>query len=153
MVEVRFSVRSPLPPAAVLQAATDFSPHRPELWPNIDPKVYRVISLAATTAEAIEGSKVLGGIWAHERYDWSEPSVVRAVVQDSNIYKPGSTRELRAVPTGDGGSLVEGRIVRDVKDPKGHLIALMLRLQGRKHLTGSLQKTLAIVEREASVAG
>jgi len=73
------------------------------------------------------------------------------VVQDSNIYKPGSTWELKAAPTCDGRSIVEGKIVRDVKGLKGHLIGLMLRVQGKKHLTESLRKTLAIVE--PSVAG
>jgi hypothetical protein len=91
MVEIRFSAKSTASSERVLAAATDFSERRPQLWPNLDPKVYKVFEVGEHTAEAMEGSPVLGGIWARERYDWSTPGVVRAEVQDSNVFGPGSS--------------------------------------------------------------
>ena len=64
MAKVRFTIECNLPAATVLAVATNFSAIRPRYWPNIDPKVYRVHSTSATSAEVTEGSAMFGGIWA-----------------------------------------------------------------------------------------
>jgi hypothetical protein len=67
MAKVRFSIDSYLPAQTVLAIATDFSENRPHYWPNIDPKVYKVHTRSATSAEVTEGSAIFGGIWARAR--------------------------------------------------------------------------------------
>jgi polyketide cyclase/dehydrase/lipid transport protein len=149
MASFEFAVDSSLPAAAVLDAATDFSERRPHLWPNIDPRVYRVHSLAPGRAEVTEGSAALGGVWARESYDWSRPGIVRATVQESNIFHPGGTWELRATAQPGGGCRVEVSIHRQARGARGRLVGAMMTLGGRRIHTRLLEKTLAIVAGEA----
>ena len=107
MVEVRFEVETPLSPQQVRDAATDFSERRPQIWSGIDPTRFTVHALGDTTAEVTEGGREFGGIWARERYDWSDPHLVVARVLDSNIFRSGSRWELRVRPVLAGGSRVE----------------------------------------------
>jgi len=146
MVEVRFEVETPLPPERVLSAATDFSERRPEIWSGIDPKLYRVHALGEDTAEVMEGGREFGGIWARERYDWSNPGMVTARVMDSNVFGSDSRWELRVRPTPTGGSRVEWTSSRQPNSFKGRLVVLALRIAGRRHLRGYLQKTLSRLE-------
>jgi hypothetical protein len=145
MVTIRFRAKSEISPQGILAAATDFTDRRPEVWPNLDPKVYRVIEVGEHTAEAMEGSPMLGGIWARERYDWSTPGLVRAEVQESNVFRPGSSWELRVVPDGTSGSVVEWTSRRIPKGLRGRVLAFMLRLVGKKALSKSFGRTLASI--------
>jgi hypothetical protein len=151
MVEVRVEADSRLQPEAILRAATDFSDRRPDLWPSIDRQVYRVEEVGENTARAIEGEPTMGGLWALEAYDWSEPGRVRAEVQDSNVFAPGSSWELRVTPNEEGGSHIEW-ISRRRGKGKGKLLTLMLRLIGEKEMSRRLRQTLDILERDASTA-
>jgi hypothetical protein len=147
VVEIRFTEDTPVAPESVVAAATDFSARRPELWPNIDPGAFAVHAVGDSWAEATEGSAVLGGISARERYDWSTPGTIRAEVRASNVFKLGSSWELHVRPAGaGGGSSVEWVSRREVHGLKGQLLGLMLRLAGRRTLSGSLRRTLALIE-------
>jgi hypothetical protein len=42
VARVEFTVESDLPPERVLAAATDFSERRPDLWPNLSRRFYKV---------------------------------------------------------------------------------------------------------------
>jgi Polyketide cyclase / dehydrase and lipid transport len=150
MVEIRFEVDTPLSPQQVRAAATDFSERRPQIWSGIDPKRFTVHTLGHTTAEVTEGSREFGGIWARERYDWSDPDLVVARVLDSNIFGPGSRWELRVRPTPAGGSRVEWTSVRQPSSLKGRLVVLILRVAGRQHLRGYLLKTLSKLEHQTA---
>jgi Polyketide cyclase / dehydrase and lipid transport len=146
MVEVRFEVETPLPPERVLAAATDFSKRRPEIWSGIDPKQYRVHAVGESTAEVTEGGREFGGIWARERYDWSDPGVVTARAIDSNVFGPESVWELRVWPIPAGGSRVAWTSRRRPNSLKGRLVVLALRIAGRRHLRDYLQNTLSRLE-------
>jgi hypothetical protein len=148
MVQIRFEIETPLSPETVLATATDFSERRPEIWSDIDPAKYRVHASGAHSADVTEGGKSFGGIWARERYDWSTPGTVTAEVQDSNIFRSGSRWELRVRPAADGGSRIEWTSIRRPNSLKGLIVVLMLRLGGRRYLSGYLRKTLARLERE-----
>lgn len=146
MVEVRFEVETPLSPERVLSAATDFSERRPEIWSGIDPKSYRVHALGESSAEVTEGSREFGGIWARERYDWSDSDIVIARVQDSNIFSSDSRWELRVLPMPGGGSRVEWTSFRQPNSLRGRFVVLALRIAGRRHLRAYLLKTLSRLE-------
>jgi hypothetical protein len=142
---LRFASRwtRPCPPQQVRAAATDFSERRPQIWSGIDPKRFTVHALGDTTAEATEGGREFGGIWAREQYDWSDPHLVVARVLDSNIFGPDSRWELRARPGPAGGSRVEWTSLRQPSSLKGRLLVLILRVAGRPLLRGYLRKTLS----------
>jgi hypothetical protein len=148
MANLRFSINSDLPAKTVLAVATDFSENRPRYWPSIDPKVYKVHSKSATSADVTEGSAVFGGIWAREAYEWSEPDSVRATVQESNAFEPGGTWQLCATPRPEGGCHIEVLNHRQARGFKGRVIGTMLTLVGSKVLPKQLRQTLDIVAQE-----
>jgi hypothetical protein len=144
MATIRFEVESPLEPEAVLEALTDFSERRPELWPAIDPKVYRVHEESVSSALVTEGTAVMGGIWATELYEWDGSETVRATIHESNFWHPGGTWELTAAPRAGGGSVL--RVTRDrrAKNAKARVLELMMRLVGARVLARELLKAPAV---------
>ncbi|HEY8951262.1 MAG TPA: SRPBCC family protein [Candidatus Dormibacteraeota bacterium] len=152
MAKIHFSIDSDLTAETVLAVAGDFSDRRPHYWTSIDPEIYRVHARTATSAEVTEGSAIMGGIWAREAYDISEPDTVRARVQDSNVFQPGGVWELRATPRPEGGCHIEVLNHRQARGFKGHILGAMMTLMGGKLLPKSLQQTLEIVGKEAGVA-
>jgi hypothetical protein len=70
---------------------------------------------------------------------------VRAEVQDSNVFRAGSSWELRVDPKSGGGSRITWT-TRRIGKGKGRVIAFMLRLAGRKALEQRLRQTLSVLE-------
>ncbi|MGH2749463.1 MAG: hypothetical protein ACRDK3_01085 [Actinomycetota bacterium] len=141
---IQFEVESRLEPDAVLEALTDFSERRAELWPAIDPKVYRVHEQTDSSALVTEGTDVLGGIWATELYQWNGSGTVRATVQESNFWHPGGTWELTAAPRNGGGSILTVTRDRRAKNAKARLFELMMRIVGARVLAKELLKAPAV---------
>ena len=75
MTELRFTIEAPVAPEIVLGALLDFTDRRPDLWPELDPEVYRVERVEGTTALVREGQRT-PRLWALEEYDWSVPGTV-----------------------------------------------------------------------------
>ena len=73
MATIRYSADGAISPERFIAALTDFSDRRPELWPNLDTRFFKLHERGETWAEVTEGTDVLGGVWARERYDWSDP--------------------------------------------------------------------------------
>jgi len=144
MARIAFEVDSPLPPETVLAHLTDFGDRRPDLWPAIDPRTYLVHAVGDGWADVTEGSDVLGGIWARERYDWPEPGIVTATLQDSNFWRPGGTWEMRATSGPAGGSRVN--VVRDrrASRPRAALLEAVLTVVGRQLLARELRRAPAL---------
>lgn len=149
MAKLSYGTDSNTQPEPILRAAVDFTERRPEYWPNISRRFYRVHQLGDCWAEVTEGSDVMGGIWARERYDWSQSGVVRATVQESNIYKSGGVWEMRTRSKEGGGTRIDVLNHRQAKGIKGHVIGAMLQLSGGKMLAKSLAHTVAHVELDA----
>jgi len=144
MAKIRFEVESPLAPEAVLGALTDFSDRRPRLWPAIDPNLYRVHEVTASSALVTEGTDVFGGLWAKELYEWTGSGTVRATIQESNYWHSGGTWELTASPHDGGGSIL--RVVRNrrAKNAKARAFEGMMRLVGARILARELLKAPAV---------
>jgi hypothetical protein len=150
MATIRFEVESPFGPEAVVEALTDFSARRPELWPAIDPKVYRVHDASVSSALVTEGTAVMGGIWATELYEWNGSGTVRATIQESNFWHPGGTWELTAAPRDGGGSVLKVTRDRRAKNAKARVFELMMRLVGARVLAKELLKAPAVTGQKAS---
>jgi hypothetical protein len=152
MARVSGEVTSSTPPDVILGALTDFSPRRPELWPNLSSKLYQVHSVGQTEAEVTEGTAVLGGVWERTRYDWSEPGVVLIEVEDSNAFAPGSWWRYQVEPVGSG-SRVRFQFDRRPKNLKGRIVRALLALGGKRMFTRSLEETLRRLGAPAAVTG
>lgn len=144
MATIRFEVESPLEPGAVLEALTDFSERRPQLWPAIDPKVYRVHEVSPASALVTEGTDFMGGIWATELYAWNGSGTVRATIRESNFWHPGGKWELTAAPRAGGGSILKVTRDRRAKNAKARLFESMMRIVGARVLAKELLKAPAV---------
>lgn len=132
MARVRFRLTTPLPPAAVLEALTDFSDHRAERWPNIDRKHYQLHDQGPGWAEVTEGSSVAGGVWERERYEWaSTEGTVSISTLDSNTWGPGSGWQYRLTAAPGGGTEIHVTVERHGIGGKGKVIELLVGLSGR----------------------
>jgi polyketide cyclase/dehydrase/lipid transport protein len=137
-------INSPLSAERVLEAAHDFSGRRPDIWPNVAREYFEVHDLRDTTADVTEGTKS-GPIFGWERcdYDWSQPGVVTATVTDSNVYRPGSSWEVRATPNGDG-SRVEMTWLREFTDrPMARFLSVVYRTLGPRLFAHDMRRMLA----------
>lgn len=115
---------TPVAAERVLEAARDFSDRRAELWPDVHVEHLRVHGTSERSADVTEGNPwPIGYVWERLRYDWSEPGSVKGLVTDSNLFKPGSTWEIKVTPIPAGGSRVEVIAVRHLRGLKGWLLA------------------------------
>lgn len=128
---------------------TDFSEHRPEIWLNLDAKYYRLLERGDTWAEVIEGTDVLGGIWARERYDWSEPGRVTLTLLESPDFRPGTVIDYRVSERPSGGCHVAVDFQRIAASPRGRLVGGVVQLTGVGRFGRDLRETLARLARLA----
>ena len=82
MAKIHYEADGAVAADRFIAALTDFGPRRPELWPGLDAKFYELHELGDTWADVTEGTDIFGGVWARERYDWSEPGVVRLTLRN-----------------------------------------------------------------------
>jgi len=133
-----------------IAALTDFSEHRPELWPNLDVKYYRLHELGDTWAEVTEGTDVLGGVWARERYDWSEPGLVRLRLVEAADFRPGTLVEYRVTARPDGGCHVVVDFQRIATSLRGRFVGVVVQLTGPRRFGADLRETLERLARSPS---
>lgn len=117
------------PPEKVMGAMVDFSERRPEIWPNLTARLYRVHELGPRTADVTEGTALPGmDIWERVTYDWTD-SVVRGVITDGRIFEPGGTFEFRVEPHG-AGSRISNDYDRRSKTVLGRFLGALLHVSG-----------------------
>lgn len=143
------------PPGTVLEAARDFSERRADLWPDVHVEHLEVHDRGETWADVTEGNPwPIGFVWERLRYDWSRPGSVQATVIDSNIFKPGSTWELRATSSSGGGSRVEVIAVRHLRGLRGRILAPVFPLGlARRTVADHVRHFLSEVEGASRRAG
>ena len=153
MPTVRVVDTTSVAPERVLEAARDFSERRAEMWPDVYVEHLQVHETGDTFAEVTEGNPwPIGYVWERLRYEWSEPGSVRGVVTDSNIFKPGSTWEIRATRA-DGGSRVEIIGVRHLRGLRGRMLAPVFPLGlARRTVADHLRHFLSKIEEQESAS-
>jgi len=117
------------PPATVIGAMVDFSERRPEIWPNLTGRLFRVHALGPGTADVTEGTALPGvDVWERVTYKWTD-SVVRMVLTDGRIFAPGGTVETRVEPHG-GGSRISVDYHRRSRTLLGRCLGAVFQLTG-----------------------
>jgi len=129
VARIHHKADGPVPPERFIAAWTDFSDRRPDLWPGLDAKFFKVHELGDTWAEITEGTDVLGGVWPRERYDWSQPGLVRLTLVDSADFRPGTEIEYRVTPNA-GGCHVAVDFQRIAGSARGRLVGAVVQLTG-----------------------
>jgi hypothetical protein len=143
VANIRYSADGPVSPDRFIAALTDFSERRPELWPNLDTKYFHLHELGETWAEVTEGTDILGGIWARERYDWSELGRVRLTLVQSPHFVAGTTIDYRVSAGSAGGCHIDVSFRRIATSVPARLIGAIVQVAGARRFAGDLRTTLA----------
>jgi hypothetical protein len=142
VAKIHYEADGTVSPDRFIRALTDFSERRPALWPNLDAKFYKLHELGDTWAEVTEGTDALGGVWAREHYDWSEPGLVRLRLVDANDFRPGTLIDYRVTERPGGGCHVAVDFQRIAWSPRGRLVGAIVQLAGARRFTADLRVTL-----------
>lgn len=143
MAKIHYEADGRVSPERFIAALTDFSERRPELWPNLDTRFYRLHELGDSWAEVTEGSDLFGGIWAREHYDWSEPGRVQLRLVASPHFKAGTTIEYRVTSAPGGGCHVAVDFDRIAASLPARVVGLVVQVVGTRRFANDLRTTLA----------
>lgn len=137
-------VDTEVPPDLIRKALLDFSDRRPEIWPQLDKKTYKVHEVGDDWAELTEGSP-FPKVWSREHYDWSHPTTITWTAVESNFCTPGSHISMDVTPTDNGGSRVVVTWDRTAANMKGRMNLAVIGLGGNRLLGWATRKSLTDV--------
>jgi hypothetical protein len=138
-----------LTPEQYIAGLTDFGPGRSKLFGNSAEEYLRVHHLGSSQADVTEGS---GGIWERLHYNWSDPSRVVLTTLDSNVWGGASGHTYTFTRRPDGRTDIDVAVVRDGKNLKGWILALVLSTIGRGVLETAFENSVKAIEiRNAAV--
>ena len=143
MSTIHFKVLTTATPEQFVAALTDFGPGRSEVFGNSADEYLEVHDLGRTEADVTEGS---GGVWERLHYDWSDPNHVVMTTTDSNVWGGASRHEYVFTRNSDGRTRLDALVVREGKNLKGRLLALVLGTVGKRVLAKALNKTVKAIE-------
>jgi hypothetical protein len=153
VAKIHYEADGPVAADRFIAALTDFGPSRPELWPNLDATYYKLHEVGDTWAEVTEGSEFLGGVWARERYDWSEPGVVRLRLTEAVDFKPGTEIVYRVTGRPDGGCHVAVEFQRIAASLRGRVVGALVQVAGARQFRKDLGVTLERLSRTSPAPG
>ena len=137
-------------PEQFVAGLTDFGPGRKELFENSADEDLEVHDQGPTDADVTEGS---GGIWERLHYDWSDPNRVVLTTSDSNAWANGPSHTYTFKRQPDGATEVDYVVVRDGKNLKGRVLAVVLGTVGKGKLKGAFEKAVKAIEARNDGAG
>jgi hypothetical protein len=143
MTTIRLHETTTATPEQFVAGLTDFGPGRSELFPNSADDDLQVHSKRADQADVTEGSR---GTWERLLYDWSDPHRVVLKTTDSNTWANSSTQTYTLTSRPDGRTDVDVVVVRHGKNVKGHLLAALLTVIGKRFLGKAFSTTIKAIE-------
>jgi hypothetical protein len=142
MARIHYEADGDVSTERFIAALTDFSSRRPAVWPNLSPAYFKVNELGDTWADVQEGTDLLGGVWARERYDWSQPGRVTLTLIESPSFRPGTVIDYRVTARDGGGCHVSVDFQRIAASLKGRLVGAVVQLGGSRRFAADLRGTL-----------
>ena len=137
-------------PEQFIAGLTDFGPGRSDLFANSDDEYLQVHELGLFTADVTEGS---GGVWERLQYDWTDPDRVVMLTTDSNVWGGASGHTYTFTRLADGTTQLDVVVVRQGKNLKGRLLALVLDTVGKGVLRRALRNTIKAIEARDETTG
>ena len=143
MSTMHFHQSTTLSPQQYTAGLTDFGPGRSKVFSNSADDYLQVHSLGPAEADVTEGS---GGVWERLHYDWSDPSRIVLKTTDSNTWggSSGYVYTFKQLP--DAMTEVDVTIVREGKNLKGRLLALVLGTVGKSVLAKAFRHSVPAIE-------
>ena len=130
-------------PGQVRAGLIDFGPDRSKIWGNSADGYLNVHSQGPAEADVTEGSV---GIWERLHYDWSDPRRIVMTTTDSNVWGGDSGHTYTLTPRPDGTTDVDAVIVREGKNLKGRVLAVLLSTGGKRVLAKALANSVTAIE-------
>lgn len=143
MARIHYEAEGQIGPDRMIAALTDFTERRPRLWPGLSARLFQLHGLGESSAEVTEGTDVLGGVWARERYDWSVPGLVRLTLLEAPDFATGTTIEYRVTARSGGGCHVAVDFHRIACSPRGRLVGAIVQLRGARRFAAELRTAMA----------
>lgn len=143
MSTLHFQQTTTSTPEQLLAALIDFGSGRSEVFGNSADEYLKVHHRGPSDADVTEGS---GGIWERLHYDWSRPTRVTMQTTDSNIWGGSSGHTYTFTRRPDGMTDVDAVVVREGKNLKGWLLAVVLGTVGKGVLEKAFTKTIKTIE-------
>jgi hypothetical protein len=136
-------------PEQYIAGLTDFGPGRAKLFGNSADDYLTVHEQSPGHADVTEGS---GGIWERLDYDWSNPDHVVLKTTDSNAWGPNSSHTYDFARKPDGTTDIDYVVVREGKNLKGRLLALLFSAGGKGKLEKAFVGSVKAVEARTYVS-
>ena len=149
MATLHFHEATTATPEQYVAGLTDFGPGRSELFGNSADADLEVHSQGTTEADVTEGS---GGVWEREHYDWSDPNRVVIKTTDSNTWGGNSGHTYTFKRNPDGTTDLDAVVIREGKNLKGRLFAIVLKTGGKRVLGKALANTVKAIEARNAAA-
>jgi hypothetical protein len=143
MTTIHLSQTTTATPGQFVAGLTDFGPGRSKLFGNSADGYLKVHSRGPSQADVTEGSR---GVWERLHYDWSDPNRVVMTTTDSNVWGGGSGHTYTLTRQPGGTTNVDVVVVREGKNIKGRLIAIVVSIIGKQFLGKELGKTIEAIE-------
>jgi hypothetical protein len=143
MTTLHFTQTTTATPDQLLAALTDFGPGRSEVFPNSADDYLKVHDRGVDWVDVTEGSS---GTWERLHYDWSDPRRVVMTTTDSNAWSGRSGHTYSFTPLPDRKTRVDATVVRDGKNLKGRVFAVVSWFVGNQVLGGAFQKSVREIE-------
>jgi hypothetical protein len=139
-------------PEQFLAGVTDFGPGRQETFGNSADEFLEVHELGADHADVTEGTGKNGKALTWERlyYDWSNTSRVTMNVLDSNVWTSTSGHVYSITPQPDGTTDIDVTVMREGKNLKGRVLAVVVSTIGKAGLAKALHNTVKAIEARSS---
>ena len=99
--------------------------------------------LGQSQADVTEGS---GGTWERLHYDWSDPDRVVLMTTDSNVWGGASGHTYTFTRRPDGTTGIDVEVVREGKNLRGWILALVLKTIGKAVLTKAFENSVKAIE-------
>jgi hypothetical protein len=149
MSTIRYNQVTTATPEQFIAGLTDFGPGRDKIFGKSADSDLKVHFQGPHEADVTEGS---GGIWERLRYDWSDPSRVVLTVTDSNTWGGRSGYTYTFGRQADGTTEVHVVNVREGKNLKGRVLALLLSTVAKSVLVKEFGKTVKAIEARSYAA-
>ena len=143
MATIRLHQTTSATPGQFLAGLTDFGPGRSKIWGNSADGYFKVHSQGPGEADVTEGSV---GVWERLHYDWSDPHRITMMTTDSNVWGGRSGHTYTLTPKPDGTTDVDAVVVREGKNLKGRLLAVLLSTGGKRVLARALANSIKAIE-------
>ena len=143
MATVQFKQATTSTPEQFIAGLTDFGPGRAQLFGNSTDDYLTVHSQSPGHADVTEGSR---GVWERLDYDWTDPHRVTMRTTDSNIWGGSSGHTYIFTEQPDDTTDVDVYVVREGKNIKGKVLALVVGSVGRGTFQKELGKTAKAIE-------